>query len=208
MKACTLLATSIAACLSFSATAEGAILMFFDPDDLSVVSNGTDQTIDLGILIEYQAPGEDTLSGFTLDHSESSPDLEVIPGGSFASDFTWGIGQGVTASSISGSNFANHTIDSSGTQLLGTLQYTLDQSFTSGSIPIALTFNNAQRDFATPIPASEIIVTGGTLEVSAIPEPSSTLVLLGMSACGFAVAIRRRRKNAAKQSELSKSLRV
>ncbi|MEO2036601.1 MAG: PEP-CTERM sorting domain-containing protein, partial [Planctomycetaceae bacterium] len=127
-----------------------------------------------------------TISGFTLDHSESSPSLDIVPGSGFASDFTWALGSGVNASSISGSNFADHTIDTSGTQLLGTLQYTLDQSFTSGSIPIDLTFNSAQRDGFNSIPASEITVTGGTLDVSAsnIPEPSS-LVVLALGAIGF-----------------------
>jgi len=177
--------------------------MFFDPADLSVLSTGADQSVDLGILVQHDGTGLDTISGFTLDHSESSPSLDIVPGSGFASDFTWATASGVNASSISGSNFANHTIDTSGTQLLGTLQYTLDQSFTSGSIPIDLTFNNAQRDGFNSIPASEVSVSGGTLMVSAaaVPEPSSSLVLLGMTACCAAVALRRRRRKHAKHSQ-------
>jgi hypothetical protein len=83
------------------------------------------------------------------------------------------------------------------------LQFELDELFTSGSIPIDLTFTNAQRDGFTPIPASEVSVSGGTLMVSAaaVPEPSSSLVLLGMTACCAAVALRRRRRKHAKHSQ-------
>lgn len=186
MKANTLLAASLVALISLSSTAQCAIIMFFDPADLSVLSTGADQSVDLGILVQHDGTGQNSISGFTLDHSESSPSLDIVPGSGFASDFTWALASGVNASSISGSNFTNHTIDTSGTQLLGTLQYTLDQSFTSGSIPIDLTFNSAQRDGITSIAASEITVTGGTLDVSAsnIPEPSS-LVVLALGAIGF-----------------------
>jgi hypothetical protein len=90
MKANTLLAASLVALLSLSSTGQCELIMFFDPADLSVTSTGMDQTVDLGILIDYDGSGDDTLSGFTLGFSESSPSLDVIPAVNFASDFTWG----------------------------------------------------------------------------------------------------------------------
>jgi hypothetical protein len=155
----------------------------------SATANGLNQDVDFNVTITYSGSGENMLSSLTLGVVESSPSLTPIAGSGLNSSFAWDFGSGLTqsATSVSGANSFNHTIDTSGNQIFATLRFTLDASFTNGTIPIDLTFTNARQGGIPGVAmlASEFSVTGGNFVV--VPEPSP-LILLSFLGCAFGLS--------------------
>jgi hypothetical protein len=185
------------ACSAASATADADIIIAFDPDDLTVLSSGLNQSFAVDLQITHDGPGENTISGFTVDITDPGVGLTIT--NPTTSPFVWNFagpettfGGGVY--SIGASSFTNNTIPADSTVTLATVMFNLDDSISDHVFPLDLSLRDATRDFFSDI-SNEVTVTDSSFTVqdgsSAVPEPSMRLALvIGILLIGMRIRLR------------------
>ena len=165
--------------------------MQFDASQTSVVSNGTDQFVDVDLLLTYSGSGANTISGFTIFVKDPDPGTALTIPGPVTSTLVWNLGLGVadqTAGSnryvIDGSGTINHPIPSD--NVLATVRFKVQGSVVSGSFPLDLTIQNVNSGVFPNITdiTAQVSAVDGNFTVNAVPEPSGFLFLC--LACGVA----------------------
>jgi hypothetical protein len=177
--------------LAHASVVRADIILAFDPADLTVVSTGADQDIEIDLLVRNDGTVPLDFSGITLAYTVDNPPLTPLAGVR-ASDFTFAIApaQSVTSptgGSFSASNIATNVMVTDTFQKLGSLQFELAGSFI-GTTPLSLNFTNASEGFGNPLDASDFNLPVSTIvTVTAVPEPSTMaygwiVVLAGVAA--------------------------
>lgn len=188
-----ILAASIIAFLSFQSNMLKAdLILSFAEKDLTVKSNGQDQSFTVGINVSHDGIGDFSLSGFTLE--VKNPGFGLIITEPASSPYDWDFGPSV--SQKGNGDFEIGALDTQdfdfldgGTTLLASVTFELDKSVISKTFDLDLTVTEAVRGGFNDV-LSEVSATDGMFVVtsSAVPEPGS-IVLCGILLLVTCVAI-------------------
>ena len=163
-------------------TAFGDFLLGFDPDQLTVVSNGSEQVFSVDVIAIHDGQGANTISGFTLDVGDTGTDLTLT--GPATSPFTWSLGPPSIVRhqsgdySIGAAHFSNHALNFNDVDILATVQFVLPAHVENAVIPLDLSIRDANRDGFFDISSEVGAIQGQQFVVNAIPEPSGGILLL------------------------------
>lgn len=196
----TIRAIALLGWLSLSTPARAGFILTFDSADLAVVPTGGMVTKGLNLRIKYDGNGSNQFSGYDLEIGPASSRVFVIEGLVTNSDFAFDLGHrtfgGGSPWHLSGENLAsNLTVASDGTNLLAQIFLQID---TSSGIPstinLAPAIQSANRNglIGDDI-TSEFSVTPAMLSISAVPEPSSSLLVALVLGGAFCRCLMRRR---------------
>lgn len=191
--------SSIVSCLiaavslvAFSTQAQGAFTIQFDPAQTTAIANGSNQTVTVDLIITHSSPGSTTLSGFTIDLVEPSAELTLSNPG--VADFAWALPPSISSSggvlSLGAGNFGDFDVGADETMRLLSVDFTVDASVTNRTFPLVITLRDANRGTVTDIADEFSTVNGNFVVTSAVPEPSSALLL----SLGFCATLIRRRR--------------
>ena len=174
----------VAATMAFCLIALGSkvshadFVLSFDPSQLKVQATGgvVHQTVDL--LITHDGVGSNLFSIYEIELNPAAR-VTIAEGLITTSDFTFDLGHQVLSSApwsiLGANNVANNSVTFGGTNLLARLSLTID---TSAGVPTSIdllpTMVNATRGGVggTDI-TSEFTITPASLNITAVPEPSS-----------------------------------
>lgn len=170
-----------------SQTSYAGFIFSFDTTQLEVQATGGIVTQQVDLRITHDGSGLNTFSDYELQISPSSSAVIVVTGPVDTSDFNFDL-HSVTGTNpfyVAAVNFVSNVSASTGSNdVLAQLTFQVDTSvFTSGSIALNPTIISLGRDgvLGSSI-LSEASVTAASINVTAVPEPSSAaLVLLAAS---------------------------
>ena len=171
-------------CLGLVSTSLAGLTLKYDAADLNQAGPGP-LAVDVGVLVTWDGVGDNVISG--LDFDVNLPGAVTLPDGNLSDPLQFGVAL-VTANAVSFLKLAGDVAPLiQGDTLLTTLRF--EVADLAGDFPIGITVVNANK--GSPFANNVINITnqvssvGGTLSVSAVPEPSS-LALLGVaSLAGF-----------------------
>lgn len=192
----------------------GGLILSANPSTLNF--NGAGPHL-VELMIRHDGNGANTLSGYTIRFgSVANASLGVLPSGVTASAATTVEGLLVSSNGLFSLNPATNTVSASslvGNTTISTTDTTLFRlGLTLGNAAtynIGVDFQNAQRGglFATDISSEFFNPNSATTDfsftltnVTAVPEPSSMLLLAGAMTAGV-ICFRRDRKRKAKKSK-------
>jgi hypothetical protein len=185
-----------------NATANAGMILFIAPEDLQFSGPGAHQ---VDVRVQHDGTGASTLSGYTIRFgTAANASLGVLPAGVTAISATESLP--VSSNGLFSLNASTTTVAASsliGDQNIGVggiaTLFTLNLNLGAGpTYTIGVDFQNAQRGglFATQI-GSEFFPTNSpttdfSFTLTAVPEPSTCVMLIGTA--GVVGFIRRRRK--------------
>ena len=170
--------------------AEADLFFQFDPSQTSIVSNGSDQFVDVDLLLNYvdgDSGDAKKISSFTILVYDPDPSDGLTIPGPFTSPLTWENGPTIvdfTDSFTPGYYFMDatntsieHPIPSD--NVLATARFKVAGSVVSGSYPLDLFIVGVNSGTAPTIIniTDQASAINGTFTVSAVPEPSAFLFL-------------------------------
>ena len=178
----------------------GAFVISFEQSDLKTVGPGP-LTQPVNVLVTHDGTGASTFSSLSFDIGVEQTDGSVTlnddatPNNPLGFDLADINATTASFADLGAMDDANVDIGSGSTVTLTTLSFDVPDGV-SGEFPISLSLAGATRGgfLNQEDIASEFTVNGGTLQVSAVPEPSSFVVLTGLVCGGTAVARRRKKQ--------------
>jgi len=186
-----------------SQQANGAFVVEFDSSQTTVVSNGSEQTFTIDLLITHDGIGDSTFSGITLSLADPGSNLTLSNAANV--DFAYPSGAKLMKSMnknlyyIEGSSTTNFDVTTSATKKFMSIDFTVDASIVSHVFNLDMTLIDAKRgNIMGSLTDSDVSVQSGFFTVmsnaSAVPEPSSLLLLSVL--VGSGLLSMRQRKNA------------
>lgn len=193
----------VAVTMAFGLIAFGAkvshadFVLSFDPSQLEVQATGgvVHQTVDL--LITHDGVGSNLLTQYEMFLSPTNRALQLVSGPVLGSDYVFSDGHVVSGNSpgpwiLSGSNNNIDNLITSSESLLATIRFSIDTAaFPSGQLAINPSLDSAFRSGGVDV-TGQFTINAASFSVTAVPEPSS--ILLVSCIAGIGILLRNRRR--------------